>query len=457
MRLSSATLAQLPAEIARPAYDRATQKTGIVHFGIGGFHRAHQAWYTDACMNAGERDWMISGVSLRSATVADQLNPQDGLYSLTERSGDQARTRIVGAVREVLMAKRDASAIVARLAAPECRIASFTVTEKGYCRGEDGSLDLAPAEASFYPLLAAGLAARMAAGLPGLTLLCCDNLADNGRELARLLGEWCLGRTPELGNWIARECAFPSTMVDRIVPATTCGDLDRLEAALGLRDEGAVLTERFSQWVIEDAFAGPRPGWENHGAQLVPDAAPYETAKLRMLNGAHSALAYRGLERGHMFVHEAIADPSLRALVDRLMLDEAAASITPAEGQDLAAYARRLTARFADRALNHRLSQIAIDGSQKIPQRWLPVLAFHQREGRQCPAILEALTAWLRHVRGDVRAVDDPLATRLAALWASEGHRGVAPALFGAGGLFAQDWQASEEALGMLERRLGED
>ena len=455
MRLDPATLAQLPPDIARFTYDRAAQRTGIVHFGIGAFHRAHQAWYTDACMNAGERDWMISGVSLRSEAVAKQLNPQDGLYSMTERSGGEADTRIVGAVREVLMA-HEANAIAARLAVPECRIASFTVTEKGYCRGEDGSLDLALAQASFYPHLAAGLAARMDAGLAGLTLLSCDNLAHNGRELARLLGEWCAARAPELAGWIERECACPNSMVDRIVPASTPANLDAIEAALGMRDEGAVLTERFSQWVIEDKFAGPRPGWEHHGVQIVADSAPYEIAKLRMLNGAHSALAYCGLDRGYTFVHEAIADPGLRVMIDRLMREEAATSFTSAPGQDLIDYARQLIARFADLALNHRLAQIAIDGSQKIPQRWLPVLAFHQREGRQCPATLDALAAWLRHIRGDVRSVDDPLAGKRAALWASEGRSGSARALFGEGGLFAQEWHANEEALGILETELGD-
>jgi fructuronate reductase len=388
--------------------------------------------------------------------VADQLNPQDGLYTLTERSGSEASTHIVGAVREVLVGGPDRAAIVNRIAAPECRIVSFTVTEKGYCQAANGMLDFALAEASFYPLLAEGLELRRAAGLPGLTLLSCDNLSHNGRQLERMMLDWLRFRAPDMVEWFESECRCPNSMVDRIVPATTPADLDAVEGALGLRDEGAVFTERFSQWVIEDRFAGPRPGWEHHGAQIVSDAAPYETAKLRMLTGAHSALAYCGLDRGYTFVHEAIADPALRALVDRLMLQEAATSFAPAQGQDLAAYARQLIARFADAALNHRLAQIAIDGSQKIPQRWLPVLAFHQREGRQCPATLDALAAWLRHVRGDVRPVDDPLAGKLAALWASEGSHGVARALFGDGGLFAQDWYASDDALEILETKLGD-
>lgn len=449
MRLSKTTLDRLPADITRFGYDRSAQAVGIVHFGIGAFHRAHQAWYTDLAMDAGERDWAICGVSLRSESVARQLNPQDGLYTLAERA-ETSTTRLIGSVREVLTAGHDREAVIARIAAPECRIVSFTVTEKGYARASDGSLDLALAEASFYPLLGKALAQRQAADLPGVTLLCCDNLPDNGRTLTRLLGQWLEARALDLAGWVERECACPGTMIDRIVPATTAADLGALEAALGLRDEGAVFTEPFSQWVIEDRFAGPRPAWDQVGAQLVSDVAPYETAKLRMLNGAHSALAYLGLERGHEFVHQAIADPELRALTERLMLLEAATSFTAAPGQDLAGYADALIDRFANPALQHRLMQIAMDGSQKIPQRWLETLASHQRHGNRCPAILEALAAWLRHVRGDARSVDDPMAERLAALWAEAGSGGIAAALFSVGGLFAHVWEADEGTLAEL-------
>jgi fructuronate reductase len=455
VRLSDSTLGRLSAGIARFAYDRAAQNVGIVHFGIGAFHRAHQAWYTDLCMDAGERDWAICGVSLRSSSVAEQLNPQDGLYTLMERSGGESAPRVIRSVREVLVAAQDREAVISRIAAPDCRIVSFTVTEKGYARASDGSLDLALAERSFYPQLTEGLARREAAGLPGVTLLSCDNLADNGRQLERLLREYLAANGPELVSWFAAECSCPSTMVDRIVPATTEADLAALEQRLGVRDEAAVFTERFSQWVIEDRFAGPRPGWEKHGAQLVTDVAPYETAKLRMLNGPHSALAYLGLECGHAFVHEAIADPELRPLAERLMRQEAATSFTPAPGQDLDAYADALLARFADPALNHRLMQIAMDGSQKIPQRWLETLEAHRREGRDCPAILTALAAWLRHVRGDVRPVDDPLADTLARLWAESGERGIAAALFGERGLFAQHWRPDARTLDKLTELVG--
>ncbi|MET0180480.1 MAG: mannitol dehydrogenase family protein [Novosphingobium sp.] len=439
MRLSSATVDRLPAEVERFAYDRAAQAVGIVHLGIGAFHRAHQAWYTDRAMDQGDRDWAIIGVSLRSAGVARQLNPQDGLYTVAEQSAERTRLRLVGAVREVVVLADAGERVSEILAAPTTRIVSFTITEKGYARRADGALDrdLAAAEGSVYRLLGDGLRRRREAGGAGLTLLSCDNLADNGRQLERLLLEHLDAADPDLARWVERECAFPSTMIDRIVPATTADDLAGIERELGLRDEGAVVTEPFSQWVIEDRFAGPRPSWEAVGAQLVADVAPYELAKLRMLNGAHSALAYLGLERGHAYVHEAIADPALRPTIERLMREEAAPSFTPAPGQDLAAYAEALLARFANPALQHRLAQIAMDGSQKIPNRWLPTLAFHRERHARCPAILAALGAWLRHVR---EPADDPQAEALRAAWSGTDLAGTARALFAPGGTMGGGW-----------------
>jgi fructuronate reductase len=453
LRLTPDKLGRLGPDVARFDYDREAQAVGIVHLGLGAFHRAHQAWYTDLAMSGGERDWAIAGVSLRSAGVAEQLSPQGGLYSLTERCGAGEATRIVGSVREALVGDRDRAAIVRRLAMPDCQIVSFTVTEKGYARAPGGGLDFALAEASFYPLLTEGLAQRRAAGLAGVTLLSCDNLSDNGRLLERLVREWLAFREPDLVEWFDDECHCPNSMVDRIVPATTPADLDALQARLGLRDEGAVFAEPFSQWVIEDRFAALRPGWDKVGAQLVADVAPYETAKLRMLNGAHSAMAYLGLERGHEFVDQAIADPALRPLVERLMRYEAAISFVAAPGQDLDAYADALLARFANPALKHRLAQIAMDGSQKVPQRWLASLAVHQARGELAEATLTALAAWLRHVRGGPW-VDDPLADELAAAWRANGACGVVPALFGPGSLLASPWQPGEAERAFLEGQL---
>lgn len=459
-RLSDQSLDRLAPGVTRFAYDRAAQAVGIVHFGIGAFHRAHQAWYTDLAMEAGAgtkhgRDWAIAGVSLRSAGVAEQMNPQDGLYSVTERSDAAPRARVVGAVRQVLVAPQDPAAVVALLAAPATKIASFTITEKGYGRAADSSLDPALAgEGSIYRYLAEGLAQRRAAKLPGVTLLSCDNLADNGGQLGRLLGEHVARIDADLARWIADECTFPGTMVDRIVPATTPEDVAVVEGLLGLSDAAAVVTEPFSQWVIEDRFAQGRPAWDQVGAQLVADVAPYETAKLRMLNGAHSALAYLGLGRGHVFVHEAVADPAIRPVIERLMRQEAATSLTPAPGQDLEAYAAELLARFANPSLHHRLAQIAMDGSQKIPQRWLETLAHHSSQGGSCPSILAALGAWLSHLRGDDGLISDPFEKQGRAIWQSEGRGGVVEAMFGPRGVFSAMWSGAGDDLRTITRSI---
>jgi fructuronate reductase len=400
-------------------------------------------------MNVGDRDWAIIGVSLRSAGVHDQLAPQAGLYTVTERnSGDSAR-RMIGAIGAVLVAPRDPWAVVERIASASTHIVSLTVTEKGYLCSVGGGLDwTAPALArersgeppsTLYGLIAEALQRRRVEGLPGLSLLSCDNLAGNGATLKALLEDYLQRRDPGLARWFAAECACPSTMVDRIAPATTETDRAELCAALGLRDEGAVVTEPFSQWVIEDRFAGPRPRWEVGGAQLVGDVTAFEYAKLRMLNGAHSALAYLGLFSGHIYVHQAIADPTLRALIEALMA-EAARSFSPAPGQDLDRYAAALVARFSNSALAHRLDQIAMDGSQKIPQRWLRTLAWHQRQGRACPAILRAMAAWIAFVRGDRFVVVDPMAEAFAHAWRDQGMEGILAALFSAGGLFTAAW-----------------
>ena len=433
MRLSAQT--PLPVSVQVPDYDRADQKPGIVHIGIGAFHRAHQALYTDAAMGTGDRDWGIIGVSLRSGDVAAQLNPQDGLYTVSRRSAAGTALRLIGAVQKVIVAADDPQAVVDAIAAPTTHIVSLTVTEKGYLRGPGGSLDLDAARgaSSLYRFVGSGLAARKAAGLTGLTLLSCDNLTGNGAALKTLMRQYLAAEHPDLIDWFDRECRCPATMVDRIVPATTDADRAAVAAALGVRDEGAVIAEDFSQWVIEDDFAGPRPRWEAVGAELVADAVPYETAKLRMLNGAHSALAYIGLGRGHEFVHRAIADPAIRPVIERLMRVEAAPTIDAARGQDLGAYADALLDRFANPALHHRLIQIAMDGSQKIPQRWLETLAWHKARGGRCPALETAVAAWIDFLRSD-RPIDDPLAAPLKA--AAAGADAV-QRIFGPSGLIA--------------------
>ncbi len=463
MRLSTATLAGLSDRVLRPRYDRNAQACGIVHIGLGAFHRAHQAVYTDDAMNEGDRDWGIVGASLRAVDVKEQLNPQDGLYTVRERQGGDCAIRLIGAVRKVLVAPQDSAELLRALADPATRIITCTITEKGYCRGPDERLDRALPEVAsdlqtdsaprtIYGFLGRALSMRKRSGAPGLSLVCCDNLADNGSKLEALLGEYIGETDPMLLQWFYDHCRCPSTMVDRIVPATTDADRDQTAHDIGLRDEATISTERFRQWVIEDKFAGPRPHWELGGAQFVADVAPFEAAKLRMLNGAHSALAYLGLARGHGFVHEATIDPVLRPLIEHLMRHEAAPSLTQTAGLDLDAYAEALLARFANRALQHRLAQIAMDGSQKIPQRWLETLEIQNKKGRDCPALLQALAAWIVFLRADVQAVGDPMAATLMALWRRHGSSGIVDALFGPGGLLARHWYASTEMRGRLKR-----
>lgn len=446
MRLSPSTLDRLPRDVARYDYDRAEQKIGIVHLGLGAFHRAHQAVFTDKAMAGGDRDWGIAGASLRSPAVRAQLAPQGGLFSVTEKMPGAERTRVIGAILDVMAVSGGADNLCTALASPDVAVVTLTVTEKGYHRRADGAPDIdavARASNTIYHHLARAFADRQRSGASGLTLLSCDNLTDNGGALEAGLKAWLDRTDPALGRWFAAECSCPSSMVDRIVPATRSSDLDEVAARLGMEDAAAVVTEPFAQWVIEDRFTGRRPRWDIAGATFTSNVAPYETAKLRMLNGAHSALAYLGLQAKHRFVHQAIADPAIRPTVERLMRQEAARGFDPAPGQDLGAYADTLLARFANAALPHALSQIAADGSQKIPQRWLASLADNAARGNACPATLAALAGWVRFVRGDLHPVEDPNVAALATEWSRAGRDGIIDALFGDDGFFAGAWRPS--------------
>ncbi len=407
-RLSDATLEALPPDVARPAYERRRTAIGVVHLGVGSFHRAHQAVAFDDLLAAGDPRWGVCGVSLRRPAMRDALAPQDGLYSLLVRDGGGTRPRVVGALRELLVAPEAPAAVVARIAAPATRLVTLTVTEKGY--DDDG-----PGGA--VALLAAGLAARRAAGLDGLSLLSCDNLSRNGTRLHARLRATAAATDPTLADWIDARVACPDTMVDRIVPATT--DADRAEAAarLGLDDAWPVPAEPFTQWVVERRFAGEAPPLDAAGAQWVDDVAPWEAMKLRLLNAAHSALAYLGAPAGLATVDAAIAEPAMRALVGRLWT-QAAATLPASVRGEAPAYGARLLERFANPALRHRLLQIATDGSRKLPQRLVATLADARRAGLPHDAPLLALAAWMRFCAGRDEAggelpLDDPLAARL--------------------------------------------
>lgn len=450
---------------AHPAFPpspvRPTQ-VGIVHLGIGAFHRAHQAVVTeDAARATGETCWGILGVTQRSASVRDQLRPQGGVYTVLTVGPDGASPRVVGSVTDVAWPAEETARVLAAVAAPTTHVVTLTVTEKGYARRADGRLDVdavatdldvlrreeasagspgsgAPdadasgeaagvaAATSAVGLLVRGLAARRRAGGAPLTVLSCDNLADNGHVLARLVGEAVDAALPgaegdALRAWLAASVTFPCSMVDRIVPATTPAQRDEVETLLGARDEGLVVAEPFVQWVIEDRFAGPRPAWERGGATLTSDVAPYERAKLRLLNGAHSFLAYAGSLAGHATIAEAVANPALAAGARALQAD-ALATLEAPDGVDLAAYAQTLLDRFANPATGHTTRQVAMDGTQKIPFRWGATLADLLAAQPDAPAprgVVAALAAWAGYVVAEVgagRTVDDPRGDELRAV-----------------------------------------
>lgn len=416
-----------PDVSAAPDYDR-SQPAGVVHLGIGAFHRAHQAVYFDRLLSQGETGWMIRGASLRSAAVADQLNPQAGLYTCVEQDRGGEVCRIVGSVRDVLVGPQDPRRLIAAMAHPDTALVTLTVTEKGYeldpgtgalnresaaIRHDVDNPDR-PRTAPGY--LVAALARRRADGLAPFTILSCDNLPENGRRTRAAVLELARQTDPGLADWIADTAAFPCSMVDRIVPATIEADIETLAAREGYHDAGMVKAEAFSQWVVEDRFCNRRPPLERVGVEMTLDVAPWEKIKLRLLNGAHSALAYLGGLAGYTHVHEAIADLHLRAFVEALW-DEVEPTLDRPDGFDATAYRQALLERFANPALAHRLHQIAMDGSQKLPQRLLATLADRQAAGRPSPALELAIAAWMRwqggeDTRGNRFTVDDPMVDR---------------------------------------------
>ncbi|HEX4199414.1 MAG TPA: mannitol dehydrogenase family protein [Caulobacteraceae bacterium] len=415
-RLSEAMLGRLPGTVAGPGYDRTYAQMGVVHIGVGAFHRAHQAAFFDDILSSGDRRWSIIGLSLRSPAAEQALQPQDGLYTLIERSAAGETLRVRGAIQSVAtVAGRERLALDV-LAAAQTQLVSLTISEKGYApETADLRADVPTTAAGF---LAKALERRRNAGLAPFTVLSCDNLDDNGARVRALVLDAASRIDPRLAGWIERNGAFPSGMVDRITPATTPEARRFLENRLGYRDEAMVTTEHFRQWVIEDRFAGPRPDFAAAGVQVVADVIPWQAAKLRLLNAAHSALAYLGGLGGFATVDEAIGWPPLRAYVGRLW-DEASSTLSPTPGLDIDAYRQALLRRFENPHLRHRLSQIAMDGSQKLPPRLLATIERRLAAGRSIDALALAVAAWIRWSLGVDEAgvrfeVEDPRAPDLA-------------------------------------------
>lgn len=424
-RLSARTWGRIPAGVGRPDYDFAGLGVGIVHLGLGAFHRAHQAVFTEDAIRAAGGDWGIAGVSLRHADAPAALNPQDGLYTV-ETLAEPGSLRVVGVMRRALTARAEAEPVLAAMAAASAKIISLTVTEKAYRLNASGALDLADPEivqdltrqatpVSAVGWLTWGLARRREAGGAPVTVLSCDNLIGNGCKLGDAVRTMAAHWDAGLAAWIEAEVAFPQTMVDCIVPATSASSRARIEAGLGLTDQACVSREAFAQWVIEDRFTGPRPAWERVGVEFVADVTPYERLKLHVLNAAHSALAYLGLKRGHELVREAIADPELSRFLDALIAEEVAPALPDLPVAD---YWRGCHARFANPRLDHRLTQIGEDGSSKLAQRIFPLLIANARAERPTRRLAAIVQAWLA-LAGQGR-VKDPQGARLQS-WAGSG------------------------------------
>lgn len=410
MRLSDANLPHLTPPVARPTYDRRRLAPGVAHLGIGAFSRAHGLSAIDDCLNAGEAGWGVVAASLRSPATRDALAPQDGLYTLALRDTAGETRRVIGAITGLMVAPEAPERLLDVLTDPRIRIVSLTVTEKGYCvdlgsgglRADHADVqhDLAhPGVPRSAPgFLVEAIARRRAAGTAPFTVLSCDNLPSNGATLHRVLQDFARLRDPDLARFIAEAIACPSSMVDRIVPATTDDDRAGISARLGAIDAWPVLGEPFFQWVIEDRFPAGRPQLERAGVEFVPDVAPFEHMKLRLLNGAHSSIAAIGRLAGFATVAETIADPLVARFAEAFW-DEVTPSlhIRPAEAR---AYTGRLLARFGNAALQHKTAQIASDASQKVPQRILAGLAENLSAGRPVQTMVLAVAAFIRSCGG---------------------------------------------------------
>jgi fructuronate reductase len=406
-QLSRATLEGLPAAVQRPRFDPTQLRTGIVHLGIGAFARAHLASYTQKLL-ADDASWGICGVSLRHANTRDALKPQDWLYCRAERDGVGERLEVMAALTGVVVG---AQAALDRLVDPGVRIVTLTVTEKGF-------------SGDVPNLLAVALHRRWASHLAPFTVLSCDNLPNNGATMRVAVMRCAEQRGSTFGQFVAEQVAFPNCMVDRIVPATTARDRERIDSMLGMSDAWPVVCEPFKQWVIEDHFPQGRPAWHLTGAELVSDVQPYEEMKLRLLNGSHSSIAYLAQLAGWQTVAEAIAVPELRTHIAALMSEVATTLALPA-AVDLNGYRDALMTRFANPALQHRTAQIAMDGSQKLPPRlFAPALA-RLAANERSPRIALGVAAWLRFLQGRADdgsplALDDPQAEQLRATASSD-------------------------------------
>ncbi len=443
IHLDRSSLARLASRVQVPRYPLGGLPPSIVHVGVGGFHRAHQAVYLDDLLaQGGVGEWGLCGVGLlpHDARMRDVLRAQDCLYTVVERGAAGDRARVVGSIGSFLFAPEDREGVLERMAAPACRIVSLTITEGGYYVNEgtgqfdeahpDIRHDLAhPREPScVFGYLAEALDRRRQRGLPPFTVMSCDNLQGNGEVARRMFLAFAERRDKALAAWIAGAGAFPNAMVDRITPATTDAHRALVRDSFGIDDGWPVVTEPFKQWVIEDRFPLGRPAWERVGAQLVSDVHPYEMMKIRLLNASHQALCYIGMLLGYRFADETMADADIRQLVVRMMDDEVTPLLPPVPGIDLKAYKQTLIERFANPALRDQLARIGTEGSARIPKFVLPSVLDRLSRGGPMRALTFTVAAWFRYLtgtdeRGNPLPINDPMSEELVRRAKAGGER----------------------------------
>ena len=432
--LSQATLASHAGRVDVPAYDRQALVPSVVHISVGSFHRAHQAVYLDELARQGHTGWGLVGVGLHRPQLRAALEPQDGLYTVVARGGGCAEARVVGAMRDYLFAPEEVAGVLDQLADPRTRLVTLTLTGEGYKLGSAAvQADLAAAAGapprSALGYLVEGLRRRRAAGLAPFTVLSCDNLPDNGRLSRDALVAFASERDPALASWIAAEGAFPASMVDRITPGTTDADRAWVAQTFGVQDRWPVLTEPFSQWVVEDRFACGRPPLQDAGVQFVGDVRPYALMKTRLLNAGHCVLGHLGALAGLERIDEVMRVPELAALAEGLLRDEVTPLLAPVPGIDLAAYRRTTLGRFADPAIGDRLERLRRNGSHKVPAHVLSSVQAAREQGVPHLRLTLAVAAWVAALRGtDERggtlSLEDPWGEELR-VRALEGPRAV--------------------------------
>ena len=441
MKLDRRNLASLTDKVAKPAYLASQTRHGIAHIGVGGFHRAHQAFYTDALMNRGrDLDWSICGIGLRDEDrkVRDDLASQDYLYTLFELGdGDDTQSRIIGSISGMLLAEDSIQAVIDKLASPGIRIVSLTITEGGYCiddsSGEFMSAlpqiqhDLAHPDSprSVFGVLCAALARRRANGTRAFTLMSCDNLPHNGAVARKALLAFAALSDIGLHDWIGAHVSFPNAMVDRITPMTSNAHRLQLHDELGIDDAWPVVCEPFIQWVLEDKFADGRPAWETVGVQLTDDVTPYEEMKIKLLNGSHLALTYLGFLKGYRFVHETMNDPLFVAYMRAYMDKDVTAQLAPVPGIDLEAYKNTLVQRFSNQAIADQLERVCSDGSSKFPKFTVPTINRLITDGAELKRAALVVAAWALYLKGvdengQTYAIPDPRAAFFQALVADD-------------------------------------